>query len=284
MSDGYALHGRVWRPTRRDPSRAVIYLHGIQSHGGWFEWSASLLAQYGGPVILPDRRGSGLNDVARGDTPSAQRWLEDIDELARWAEREFGVGGFELVGVSWGGKPALAWALRRADRVARLLLIGPGLFPAVDVGLRTRFQIGLSLLRGEKRTFPIPLDDPPLFTDNPEGQDFIANDPLKLTRATARFFWHSASLDRRLRRAATGALRAETTLVLAGADRIIRNPLTEAWILRVAGEKTRVVTLPDAGHTLEFAADRRPFRALMERWVSDGLQVAEEKRLATTGC
>jgi acylglycerol lipase len=270
MSDGYTVRGRVWPPTRHDPLHALIYLHGIQSHGGWFEWSASLLAAHGCPVILPDRRGSGLNDAARGDTPSAERWLLDIDELAKWAEREYGVARLDVVGVSWGGKLALTWALRHTDRIGRLLLIGPGLFPAVDIGPRGRLRIGLSLLTGGKRMFAIPLDDPELFTDNPDGQDFIANDPLKLTRATARFFWYSRRLDRHLLRTTDGALRAATTLVLAGRDRIILNQPTEAWIRRVAGQGAHVVTFGDAAHTLEFAADPRGFRELIECWVSGG--------------
>ena len=67
-----------------------------------------------------------------------------------------------------------------------------GLFPSVDVGFATRAGIGLSLLAGGRRMFAIPLNDPALFTDNPAGHEFIAGDPLKLTHATARFFWHYA--------------------------------------------------------------------------------------------
>ncbi|MBU0618189.1 MAG: alpha/beta hydrolase, partial [Planctomycetes bacterium] len=97
MSDGYLLRGRVWSPSLGDASRAIIYLHGIQSHGGWFEWSASVLASAGCTVVLPDRRGSGLNDAHRGDTPSWQRWLLDIDELAAWTQAEFGAERIDLV-------------------------------------------------------------------------------------------------------------------------------------------------------------------------------------------
>lgn len=275
MSDGYAVHGRVWPATTRAPTHAVIYLHGIQSHGGWFEWSASLLAERGTPVLLPDRRGSGLNHAARGDTPSAQRWLLDIDELAAWAERQYGVARFDVVGVSWGGKPAVAWALRHPERVARLLLIAPGLFPAVDVNPHTRWQIGLSLLVGGKRTFGIPLDDPGLFTDNPAGQQFIADDPLKLTRATARFFWHSRHLERRLLRAHDKVLQADTTLVLAEHDQIIRNQPTGMWLRRLAAREIRTLTVDNAAHTLEFAAEPAPLRDLLGRWVSNWPQPAQ---------
>jgi len=83
MSDGYALAGRIWTPevpagggdhagtpahandaTVRWPMRVILYLHGIQSHGGWFEWSASRLAAAGHIVLLapagqwPEYRGS----------------------------------------------------------------------------------------------------------------------------------------------------------------------------------------------------------------------------------
>src|SRR5262245_32114866 len=138
MSDGYEIQGRVWNPnptgegvggphdeqaaaddhgtrvasgTHSPPlggvgsdRHAYLYFHGIQSHGGWFEWSASILAQDGSPVIVPDRRGSGLNREARGDTPSIERWLDDVDEIATWVEREFDITKLRIVGVSWGGK------------------------------------------------------------------------------------------------------------------------------------------------------------------------------------
>lgn len=266
MSDGYVLHGRLWHPAGNLFDGVILYLHGIQSHGAWFEWSASLLASGGYRVLLPDRRGSGLNRPARGDTPGSHRWLADLDELADWAAGEFGVSRCAVVGVSWGGKLAVAWALHRPARVQRLLLIAPGLFPAVGVGLVGRLHIGLSLLTQPARAVPIPLSDPALFTDNPAGRRFIADDPLRLTRATARFFWHSARLDRRLVRAAKGSLSAEATLLIAGRDRIIRNAPTVRWLERLAAQPPVVQTLPDAAHTLEFEPDAGAFGRLVEWW------------------
>jgi len=268
MSDGYSIRGRVWPSSRDNLEYALIYLHGIQSHGGWFEWSASLLAASGCAVILPDRRGSGLNEIDRGDTPSWRRWLKDIDEIAAWARSEFNVKRFDLAGVSWGGKPATAWCLRQPTSVRRLLLIAPGLFPAVDVGAWTRFQIGRALLAGGRRRFNIPLNDPALFTDNPAGRNFIEHDPLKLTDAAARFFWQSRLLDRHLLRTAPAALNCPTTLLLAESDQIIRNSLTAQWIRRVAGAACECVSLPDTEHTPEFAADIYRFEQALRRWLS----------------
>ncbi|MBN2447880.1 MAG: alpha/beta hydrolase, partial [Phycisphaerae bacterium] len=98
MSDGYVVNGRVWPARDRAIRPAIIYLHGIQSHGAWFEWSASVLAQAGNMVVLPDRRGSGLNDEARGDTPTRNRWLDDLDDLTQQLSEEHGVTRFAVCG------------------------------------------------------------------------------------------------------------------------------------------------------------------------------------------
>lgn len=268
MSDGYVVHGRLWRAAGGTPKGALLYLHGIQSHGGWFEWSASALAECGWAVLLPDRRGSGLNQDSRGDTPSAARWLADLDELAGWAARDVGLTCGGVVGVSWGGKLAVAWALQRPEQVGRMLLVAPGLFPAVDIGWAGRMRVGVSLLTRPTRPLPIPLDDPALFTDNPAGRAFIAADPLKLTHATVRFFYESARLDRQLVRAARGALQAETTLVLAGREQIIRNPPTAAWLTRLAVRPPAIHTFPEAAHTLEFETDTGAFGGLLAHWAA----------------
>lgn len=266
VSDGYELRGRVWPPAQTPVPLAILYVHGIQSHGGWFEWSASCLASAGLPVLLVDRRGSGLNPAARGDAPAATRWLDDLDELADWARRAWHVQNFAVVGVSWGAKPAVAWALRRPECVRRVLLIAPGLFPAVDIGLFARLRIAAALLTDPRRVFPIPLDDPALFTDNPAGRAFIADDALKLTCATARFLYESARLDRQLTRAAPHSLSADTLLVLAGRDRIIRNAPTVAWLQRIAARPPTVHHFPAAAHTLEFEPDPTPFGELVRQW------------------
>jgi alpha-beta hydrolase superfamily lysophospholipase len=272
LSDAYELRGRVWRP-ESGRADAVLYLHGIQSHGGWFEWSAALIAEaMKCAVILPDRRGSGLNQAARGDTPSAQRWLDDLDELANWAESEWRIKRLDVVAVSWGGKLAVAWAVRRRARVRRLLLVAPGFFPAVDVGLAGRLRIMWALLSDPRRRLPVPLDDPALFTDNPAGREFIRNDPLKLTQATARFLYASNWLDRHLRRIKPGNLQAHATLLLAGRDRIIRNRPTSAWLQRIASRPPAIQMLPEAAHTLELEPDPAALRRLVIEWAGGGVR------------
>jgi pimeloyl-ACP methyl ester carboxylesterase len=269
MSDGYRICGRVFAPASaaKPPKLAVLYLHGIQSHGAWFEWSASVLASCGVPVVLPDRRGSGLNSAGRGDVPALERWNEDVDELASWALREFSVKQIGVVGVSWGGKTAVALAVRRPLLVARLLLVTPGIFPAVDVGIGGRLAIAASLLAGGQGEHPIPLSDAALFTDNPEGRAFITRDALKLESATARFLFQSARFDAQLRRLKPGALHVPTILALSEYDKIIRNEATRRWAQRIAGPYMNIILVRGQAHTLEFAVEAQTYRRLLEGWI-----------------
>ncbi len=266
-SDGYAARGRVWAAPGRPAKRLVLYLHGIQSHGGWYEWSASRLAGDDRVVVLPDRRGSGMNAAQRGDTPSAQRWLDDLDELCAWARQRFGISRIALVLVSWGAKLGLAWAARRATLVDCALLIGPGLFPRVDIGVGGRLSVAWALLRGAPlRMLPIPLQDPALFTDNPAGQAFIAADTRKLEHVTARFMLASRRLDGWNRGLRRGDLPARVTALLAGDDRIAHTERTRDWLKKTFGANVAIQILENAQHTMEFAADRSAFEKALAGW------------------
>ncbi|HSA29439.1 MAG TPA: alpha/beta fold hydrolase, partial [Phycisphaerae bacterium] len=129
-ADLYEAHARLWHP--RETRGAVLYLHGIQSHGLWFETSAQRLAEAGYAVLLPDRRGSGRNEIERGHTPSAWRLLRDAAEGMDELHIRTRLSRFHVVGVSWGGKLALALYRYLPARVTSLALIAPGLFPKVD--------------------------------------------------------------------------------------------------------------------------------------------------------
>jgi alpha-beta hydrolase superfamily lysophospholipase len=192
-SDGYDAYARLWSP----PSLrgAVVYLHGIQSHGLWFEASAQRMAQAGFAVLLPDRRGSGRNDRDRGHTPSALRLVRDVGQCCDELHVRLGFDRFHLVGVSWGGKLALAFHNSSPARVAHLSLIAPGLFPKVDLPAGQKIRVGFSALFAKHALFDIPLQQTELFTENPARQEFIRNDELALRQVTANFLIASRRLD-----------------------------------------------------------------------------------------
>jgi len=265
FDDGYEAFARFW-PAAEANAPLILYLHGIQSHGTWYAWSASVLAARGAAVLLPDRRGSGRNLDRRGDVPRADRWLADLRSCVAWARSRGAGGPVGVVGISWGGKLAAGWAAEGAE-VDALLLVAPGIYPAVTVGMPEMLRIGASAAFQPTRPFLIPLADPALFTDNPRGRQFLEDDALRLTHATARFFVHSARIDRRVRGLPAGSIRCPATLVLAGKDRIINNAATEAWFARVC-PAGRIERFAGAPHSIELAYedDRHAFASLLQRW------------------
>ena len=259
FSDGTIASVYIHEPASGRPRcRPVVYLHGIQSHPGWFVASAAELAEAGHPVFQITRRGSGDAEHARGDAPSAAVLLNDVWDACRFALRD-GADGVHLVGVSWGGKLAACFtAGQAADLPIRsLTLVAPGIVPQVDVSPATKLSIALALLCCPQRRFDIPLNDPALFTDVEEMREYLRDDPWRLHRATARFFYASRRLDVMFRRAPAGGLAPATTLILADRDRVIDSAATEAALRRLAGPRLEVLRLPGS-HTLEFESNPRP--------------------------
>ncbi|MEP0842925.1 MAG: alpha/beta fold hydrolase [Phycisphaerae bacterium] len=256
-SDGYGAHARLWVPDR--PRGAVLYLHGIQSHGGWFEDSARFLAEGGLAVLLPDRRGSGRNEAERGHAASVRRWLLDAFEGLDELHVRTGLSRFHVVGVSWGGKLALGLYRFAPDRIAGLSLIAPGLFPRVDLPFGEKVRVGLSVIAGGKGLFDIPLNDPELFTSSPDRQFFIAKDPLRLRKVTASFLMCSRRLDRYALGAARDRTGCPLTVFLAGLDRIIDNDATREFVRRLSWPGRMIIEYPRAHHTLEFEPQRERF-------------------------
>ena len=267
-ADGSALPLRLWRSDR--PRAALVYLHGIQSHSGWYETSSRRLAEAGVAVYQVERRGSGIDCAhERGHVDRAETWLDDVAAAAELARAETAVGAVHLVGVSWGGKLALACAAHRPDLYRSLVLAAPGIVPLVDVTLATKLRIGQNLLVGRgRRRFPIPLADPHLFTENPERVHYVAEDPLSLREVTARFLFESGRLDRLARRAAA-SVRLPTFLALAECDRIIHNAATRALVEAMPAVRRRIVTYAGAHHTLEFEPSPEAYFRDLVSWVDD---------------
>ena len=265
LADGYATSLYVHDPPAGSKRPSVVYLHGIQSHPGWFVGSAAALAQKGYLVVQPSRRGSGDNSLDRGDARSAGQLLGDVDCACQFAARG-GAGGVHLIGVSWGGKLAACYAADpgRCRRLASLTMIAPGVVPRVGLTPARRLAVALALLTCSKRRFEIPLNNVELFTGNHQMRDYLNCDRFRLHDATGRFLYASWCLDRLLGRVPAGRLSLPVTLILASQDRIINNAATRKAVSRLAGKGLVVKELPGA-HTLEFEPDPQPlYDALAE--------------------
>jgi acylglycerol lipase len=268
-SDGYPIHVATWPPAGPIRGRVVV-IHGVQSHGGWYHGLGRTLAAAGYEAHFPDRRGSGANRPDRGHAPSARRLVDDLAELLGLLRDRGPTPPIALAGISWGGKLAVLVAGRHPDRVAALALICPGLHPRVGVSRGERLRIAWAYFTDRRKTFPIPLSDPALFTANPEGQAFIADDPLGIRAGTAGLLAASTFIDRSVRRMPP-LIRQPCLLMLAGRDRIVDNARTLAYYRTLASPDRRVIEYPEAHHTLEFEPDPSRYARDLIDWLDEVL-------------
>jgi alpha-beta hydrolase superfamily lysophospholipase len=265
-SDGYRWYYRHFPANGKAVAR-VVGIHGIQSHGGWYEGSSRHLRDAGCDVFFVDRRGSGQNQECRGDTPSFRRLLDDIGEFLRTLKGP-GQPRLFVSAISWGGKIAAGLCYRFPGLIDGLALMAPGFKPRVSPSIGERLKIAAARIRRPTRMFPIPLNDPTLFTANVDRQEFIRKDPLALREATARFLVESTKFDVYLRRAPRH-VTPPVLLMLGGEDRIIDNERTRQYVSRFATRDLKVCEYPGAHHTLEFEPAPAPIFADLTTWILD---------------
>jgi alpha-beta hydrolase superfamily lysophospholipase len=266
-SDGYPFHVAVWPALK--PARAnVVILHGVQSHSGWYHSLGRTLASEGYETSFPDRRGSGPNQRDRGHAPSGRRLVQDVAEWLSYLRNEQPSLPTVLAGISWGGKLVVIAAARHPELIDGIALVCPGLLPRVGVSRREQHQIAWALLTNRRKTFPIPLSDPALFTANPAAQEFIASDPHSLRAGTAGLLAASFFIDRRVRRAPR-YVNQPALLMLAGQDRIVNNARTLDYFQKLATADRKVIEYPDAHHTLEFEPDPTRYAFDLSRWIEN---------------
>jgi alpha-beta hydrolase superfamily lysophospholipase len=261
---GYIAH------TQPGATTALVYLHGIESHAGWFAQAASRLAEHGYDVFSLDRRGSGINRENRGYVSGHinhyQILLDDIHDFIAPLRRRY--RHVFLVGLSWGGKLATAYELEYPQDVDGLILITPGIKALVDVSLPVKLKILLYAQISPESRIASPIA-PEMFTTTPRYLDFIKGDPSRLTHATARFYWQSSRLDSYLDSNIT-ALDAATLLFLAGQDRIIDNAGVMETLKRGNSNKLTVISYPEQTHSVQFDDPDRLVQD-MDHWLQQQL-------------
>src|SRR5205085_2424004 len=232
------------------------------------EYSCREFARMGYEVYFLDRRGSGLNAEERGDAPSFRRLLDDIAEFLTALPRTAPRGPLPvfLAAISWGGKLAVALERRNPGLVDGLILMCPGFYAKVRPTLWQRIGILFARLFRPRQLYPVPLNDPELFTATPHWQQFLRDDPLRLHQATARLLVESVRLDGYLR-FVPKYVHVPVLMLLAEQDRIIHNAKTRAFVDRFATPDKLVIEYPAAHHTLEFEPNPDGFIDDVLRWL-----------------
>ena len=255
-SDGYQLRYRVWPGTRAEPAGTLVLLNGIMSNSAWFSPLVPRLEHL--RVVGADRRGSGPNDDARGDAPSAGQLVDDVLAII---EAEHAPGRpLVLLGWCWGAALAVAVAHQLGERLDGLVLVTPGLFPTGAVKQAVADQSE----RIERAAADDPVVQSPIreemFTVGPALDSFVRMDARRVQRMTPRMLEVSNKLAT-LAVARLGRLHVPVSLVLADDDEATDNEATRRAFARIAADRLEVVEL-SSKHGVQFDAPEELARTL----------------------
>ena len=259
--DGKELYYRSWKSDKA-VSPSLVFIHGIESHSGWFSEIGEKLSDLGLEVYALDRRGSGLNKEGRGDLSDFHLLIQDIDDFL--SQGKFKGKEFILVGLCWGAKTVLYFFLSYPEKASRIIFVTPGLKTRLSLSfLRKMGWLG-AMIFTPGRYLRLPIK-PEMFTREKEYLEKIREDKLRLHRVTASFFRENLRLERAIKRLEPGA-DIPALLMLAERDVIVDNKEVTLFLKRYFKE-LRVISYPGSAHGLFFEPPKEEVVADLAGWV-----------------
>jgi len=266
--DGRKLFYRTFAPHSYDSYHSddagpcLIFIHGIESHSGWFNEAFENLAGLGLNVYALDRRGSGLNKEGRGDLADFRRLPQDIDDF--FAQKELAQKKCILIGLCWGAKTALYFSLRYPEKLSKIVFITPGFKTKLRMPLAKKINGLLALIFAPHAYLGLPIK-PEMFTENPVYLNQIKEDKLRLKSITSRFFKENLRMERAIRK-----LRRcgdiPCCLFLAEDDEIVDNSGVIMFLKRYFRD-IEIFSYPGCRHGLFFEPRREDVIHDLANWI-----------------
>lgn len=261
-ASGQQLFYRLWQPA--SPRAALVLVHGFGEHAGRHAQTAEAMAEAGIAVAAPDLWGHGRSEGPRGHV-SLPWCLADLQRLTHDALLPaLGSTRYALMGHSFGGLLAIAWALSNPPQLTRLVVESP----LLEVGFpipwwKAAAGAALSVLWPK---CPLSSDlDLSALSHDPAVVKAYREDPLVhglITAATYRGTIHLR--DHVMHRAPQ--LKTPTLLLTAGTDRIVSVEAERRWFAQLECEK-RQREFPDSFHELHNETVREEVFDLIRQWV-----------------
>jgi alpha-beta hydrolase superfamily lysophospholipase len=254
---------------------AVLVLHGLYSHMGWYRPLAEALVERGAAVYLLDRRGAGLSGGLAGHIDS---WRQIVDDLQRVVARIRSLHPGAPVcalGISLGAAMTVATSLVHEDAFHRHALMSPGLAPSVQLPFMRRIGVVYSALARPHVLYELPFTVEQL-CEMSELRESLWNDPLRTRAITSRFLLEIFRLQRYVRQH-IDRLRAPLLALIAGADAMIDNEAVLAVLNRARRVPVRVEIFPQAQHVLTASVPLPELAGRIWHWFSAAEESLEQR-------
>jgi len=185
-ADGLDLYVHRWQAEGVPHHWTFVVVHGHGEHGGRYQHLAEWFTPLGATVYAMDLRGHGRSGGQRGHAPSLTALLDDIDTVVMRAREESG-GPLVLIGHSFGGLLAIAYALRYPDHIDRAVFSAPLLQLKVKVPGWKRGLANVLPKLAPRFSFSNEVD-PDVLSHDPANARAYRTDPLIHDRITAGLY------------------------------------------------------------------------------------------------
>lgn len=256
--DNLGLYYNCWPAAKEAP--VAVYLHGLESHMGWFFNLAEYLNSKGINVYAFDRRGSGINKESCKNF-SAKYILSDLKIFLDMLKAEHPYSGIFLIGLCLGGKIAVSFASAYPDYADGMVLISPSIksrlkFSPMDI---------FSILFRANSMIKIPIKDE-MFTSNEKYLKHIMRDPMRLHYVPAQHLREVLGMDRFIKESLY-KVHIPVLLMLAGIDNIIDTKKVEAWYQKLQSRDKTIKIYKDYHHLLTFEEDAQIIMDEVASWI-----------------
>ena len=264
-TDGLDLFVRHWQTDGVARQWTFVVVHGLGEHSGRYRHFAEWFAPLGADIHAADLRGHGRSGGQRGYAPSLKALLDDIDIVVARARAESS-GPLVMVGHSFGGLLAIAFALDRPDHLDRAVLSAPLLIPKVRVPAWKRTIAGI-LPRVAPRLALANEVDARLLSHDPEIATSYVNDPLVHDRITGGLYGATiAHGEGFIARAAE--LRVPFLLMQGRDDQIVDPSGSQRFFARATAPDRAFCVYPGMYHEILNEVDHEKVFADIESWLT----------------
>lgn len=275
---GDVVFDRAWLPPHpENATDVVLCLHGVESHGAWFDEVAEALTGRGYVVHAYDRAGWGRSPGVRGHLPNYAVALGHLEEVVMVLRERY--ARVHLAGLSWGGMLALYAMLRRGLYFDSLTLIAPGVIAKADLSLWQKLRVAGAILRHrDGRPIPVPIHTTD-FTTRADVTHAIEGDPHRTTHVSARFCFETLKMRAFCREQVPHRKLPRWSLLLAEHDAIVDNEAMRTLFLT---QDVSVKQYAGKAHSLVFEDPARVAADIAER-AAARMANAARKRVAVVG-
>ncbi len=185
-AEGIKFYVRGWEPDKRLKA-AVVLVHGLGEHSGRYAHVGKALSAAGYALVGFDLRGHGRSGGPRGDVPSYDSLLDDIEDFLAQMRARYVKKPMFRYGHSLGGNLAMTFAMKRRPKLQGVIATAP----LLEVGFKVPWA-RVALARALTLVAPGHTESSGLATlglsRDPRVVEAYVHDPLVHDRISIRLF------------------------------------------------------------------------------------------------